>query len=121
MSRIMCHTSLLKRDDYRLKGLPMSNRTCTNCDMYRVMDILHIITQCLYYYNDQVIMYGEIYIKCPKVKRVFDEDKANIPYYLIGWKVPLCSDEEMVCLWFISGKAIYRMYKKAITDKTGVG
>ena len=29
MSRIVCHTSLLKKDDYRLKGLPMNNRTCT--------------------------------------------------------------------------------------------
>ena len=89
--------------------------------MFCVDDILYIIIQCPYYYNEQVTMYEEIYSKCPKVKRIFDEDKANTPYYLLGRKVPLCSDEEMLCLWSISGKAISRMYKKAITDKTGVG
>ena len=99
----------------------MSNRTCTNCDMYRVEDILHIITQCPYYHNDHVLMYEEIYSKCPNVKRNFEEDEANTPYYLLGRKVPLCSDEEMVCLWSISGKAISSMYKKAISAKTGVG
>ena len=116
MSRIICHTSLLKRDDYRLKGLPMSNRTCINCDMYRVEEMLHIITQCPYYHNDHVLVYEEIYSKCPNVKRAFEEDETNTPYYLLGQKVTLCSDEEMVCLWSISGKAISSMYKKAISD-----
>ena len=89
MSRIICHASLLKRDDYRLKGLPMSNRTCTNCDMYHVEDILHIITQCLYYHNDHVLMYEEIYSKCPNVKRAFEEDETNTPYYLLGRNLTL--------------------------------
>ena len=121
MSRIICHASRLKRDDFRLKGLPMSSRTCTNCNMYCVEDILHIISQCPYYHNDHVMMYQEIYEKCPNVKRVFDDDGPNTPYYLLGKNVPTCSDEEMVCLWSISGKAISNMYKKAISDKTGVG
>ena len=46
MIRLICHTSLLKRDDYRLKGSPMSNRTCMMCDMYRIEDIVHVILQC---------------------------------------------------------------------------
>ena len=70
---------------------------------------------------DKLRCMRKIYNKCPNVKRIFDEDKANAPYYLLGRKVPLCSDEEMLCLWSIAGRAISRMYKKAITDKTGVG
>ena len=89
--------------------------------MYRVEDIMHIITQCPYYHNDHVNMYREIYEKCPNVKRIFEDDVTNTPYYLLGRKVPLCSDEEMICLWSISGKAISNMYKKAISDKTCVG
>ena len=80
MSRIICHTSLLKRDDYRLKGLPMSNRTCSKCDMYCIEDIIHIISQCPFYHNDQSVMFGGIYRNCPNVKRIFDEDKVNVPY-----------------------------------------
>ena len=121
MSRIICHTSLLKRDDYRLKGLPMSNRTCSKCDMYCIEDILHIISQCPFYHNDQSVMFEGIYRNCPNVKQFFDEDKVNVPYYLLGREVPSCSDEEILCLWSISGDAISRMYKKAITGKTGIG
>ena len=40
MAKIICHTSRLKRDDFRLKGRPMSNRTCIMCDMYCIEDII---------------------------------------------------------------------------------
>ena len=62
----------------------MSNKTCTRYDMYCIEDILHIITQCPYYYNEQVTMYEEIYRKYPNVKRILDEDKINTLYYLLG-------------------------------------
>ena len=121
MSRIICHTSLLKRDDYRLKSSPMSNRTCDKCDMYCTEDIVHIINQCPFYHIERSVMFEGIYRNCPNVKRIFEEDNVNVPYYLLGREVPSCSDEEMLCLWSISGDAITRMYKKAITAKTGIG
>ena len=49
MGKIVCHTSRLKWDDFRLKGLPLSNRACGFCDMFCVEDIIHIINQCPYY------------------------------------------------------------------------
>ena len=121
MSRIICHSSQLKRDDYRLKGLPMSSKTCSKCDMFCIEDILHIVTQCPHYSNDQISMYEEIYRKCPNMKRIFEEYTESIPYFLLGREVPSCSNEEMVCLWKISGNAIASMYNKAISDKTGIG
>ena len=42
MSKILCHASLLKRDDFRLKGLSMSYRTCIMCEMYCIEDIGHM-------------------------------------------------------------------------------
>ena len=53
MSKLVCHANLLKRDDCRLKRLPMSNRTCINCDMYCIEDITHILMQCPYYQDDR--------------------------------------------------------------------
>ena len=51
-------------DDYRLKGLPMSNRTCINCDMYCIESVIHILTQCPFYQEDRNEMYKEIFVKC---------------------------------------------------------
>ena len=65
MSKIVCHASVLKTDDFRLKGLPMSNRTCIMCDMFCVEDILLIITKCPYYQKERDHMYEEIFKNCP--------------------------------------------------------
>ena len=53
MSRIICHASLLKKDDFRLKGSTMSHKTCIMCDLYCIEDIIHIISQCPYYHKDE--------------------------------------------------------------------
>ena len=75
MSKLLCHTSLLKRDDYRLKGLLMSNRTCINCDMYCIEDVMHILTQCPFYQEDRNEMYKEIFVKCPNAEEFFEKDE----------------------------------------------
>ena len=121
MSKIICHASLLKRDDCRLKGLSMSNRTCTNCDLYCLEDIHHIVTQCPYYQVDRKLMYDEINKKCPNVKGSLEEDSTNIMFYLLGKNLKSICDEEMLCFWCISGNSISRMYRKAIESRTGVG
>ena len=62
-----------KKDNFRLKGLPMSNRTCIMCDMYCIEDIVHIINQCPYYFTERNHhrndMYNRIYGECPRMKR----------------------------------------------------
>ena len=121
MSKIICHASLLKRDDYRLKGLTMSNRTCTNCYAYCVEDIFHVIAQCPYYCNERVLMYDEIFRKCPNVKAIFEKESANVVFYLLGRKIPSICDEEMLCLWCTSGNAISIMYRRAIASRKGIG
>ena len=46
MAKLVSHASLLKSDDVRLKGLPHWNRVCTQCDLYAVEDINHVVMQC---------------------------------------------------------------------------
>ena len=74
LSKIVCHASRLKRDDFRLKRLTMSNKTCTNCDLYCIEDVCHIVTQCPFYQDDREMMYDEIFRRCPSVKDVLSED-----------------------------------------------
>ena len=88
MSRIVCHTSLLKKDDFRLKGLTMSHKTCIMCDLYCIEDIIHIISQCPYYHKERTEMYNEIYQKCPKAKDVFERNSENTIFYLLGRDIP---------------------------------
>ena len=121
MSKLVCHASLLKRDDCRLKGLPMSNRTCINCYMYCIEDITHILMQCPYYQEDRNEMFREIAMRCPNAESFFEQERENIPYYLLGRKIPSYNEDEMLCLCCISGYAISRMYRKAIANRTGIG
>ena len=121
MSRIICHTSLLKRDDYRLKGLPMSNLTCTLCDMYCIEDIVHIISQCPHFHELRNDMYEEIYRVCPNARIVFNENQESITYYLLGREIPDLDENEMFKLWSISGKNICSMYIRVTVDRMGIG
>ena len=83
MSKIVCHTSLLKRDDFRLKGLTISHKTCIKCDLYCIEDIIHIISQCPYFHKEIIEMYNEIYEKCPKAKDVLERNSENTIFYLL--------------------------------------
>ena len=121
LSKIICHASRLKRDDFRLKGLTMSNKTCINCDLYCIEDVCHIVTQCPFYQDDREMMYDEIFRRCPSVKDALSDDHSNILYYLLGKKIKVLGDEEMLCFWCISGNAISRMHRKAVASRTGVG
>ena len=120
MSKIICHASLLKSDDVRLKGMPTSNKTCIMCDHYCIEDIRHILIQCPYYHVERSEMYEEIFIKCPNAKRIFEQNRENAIFFLLGREIPFLGEEEMYTLWCISGKMISKMYKKAVTDRLGI-
>ena len=121
MAKIICHASRLKKDDFRLKGLPMSNRTCIMCDMYCIEDIMHLLTQCPHYQKDRDNMYEEIFRECPNAMKIFEENRGETPYFLLGRRIPLWGEDELLRLWRISGSAICLMYNKAIASRTGVG
>ena len=121
MSKLVCHASRLKRDDVRLKSLTMSYRTCTNCELYCIEDIVHIVSQCPFYQDDRANMYKEIFERCPNVKVVSDSGSSNFVYYLLGKQIPSICDEEMLIFWCLSGNAISRMYRKALSSRTWVG
>ena len=79
----------------------MSNRTCTRCEMYCIEDILHIITQCPHFHDEQTRMYEEITKMCPNVQREIEKDNANAPYYLLGKIVPSCDDKEILAHYWM--------------------
>ena len=66
-------------------------------------------------------MYKEIFKRCPNVKEVLDTGGANVVFYLLGKKMPSIGEDEMLIFWCLSGNAISRMYRKALSSRTGVG
>ena len=46
MARLICRTSLLKADDFRLKDSPVGARMCQNCVLGIEEDLFHIVMQC---------------------------------------------------------------------------
>ena len=54
MVKIICHVSLLKVDDVRLKSLPIS-KCCTLCDHGSLDDAAHMVMQCPRYSHSVVL------------------------------------------------------------------
>ena len=70
MAKIICHASLLKCDDARLKHLPYGNRACSLCNLYLSEDIFHIMMQCPGTQQLRNDMYAELAL-CPDVYWIF--------------------------------------------------
>ena len=64
-------------------------------------------------------MYKEISRECPSVRDYFKKETQLIPYYLLGRRILGIEEDEMMCLWRISGDYISTMYKKAMFEQNG--
>ena len=64
MATLICHASLLKVDDLRLKDAPPSSRVYENCHLFSLECIHHILMQCPGYRYERDAMYSNIYNIC---------------------------------------------------------
>ena len=78
MVRIIGHNSLLKADDYHLRGLTMSHKVCEMCDLYMVESIQHIIMQCPGVYKERESMFNQIYENIPSLRNIFSEQPSKV-------------------------------------------
>ena len=58
--KIVCSASMLKSDDFSLKGCHDSQKFCTNCDLSAVESPWHIIMQCPFNNIEMVDMYDKL-------------------------------------------------------------
>ena len=117
MGRIMCHASRLKCDDVRLKSLTPSHRMCSECDMYVVENIYHLVMQCPMHEVDRVLMYDALYNYDPQLRT----PPEKILFWLLGMEINDTSEAYMLGFWNIAGNAICGMYRKICTGRTGIG
>ena len=89
--------------------------------LYCIESIVHIVNQCPFYCRERTAMYDRIYEKCPNAENAFKNDPQYIPYYMLGRRIQNFEENEMIWLWRISGEFINIMYKKAISNRMGIG
>ena len=121
ITKIICHTSLLKVDDYRLKDQPPSSKTCELCDLYVVENIFHLLMQCPGMHDEQEAMYDQIYRNAPEIRKIFTDEPSNVFFWLLGRNIPDISKNDHIALRRIAGRWIYRIYYKAVQNRSGVG
>ena len=120
LAKLICHSSLLKCDDVRLKSLPPSNRTCTLCDMYAIEDTYHVIMQCPGTQPLRNEMFAELEYD-PKIKEILNVYANEVMLVCLGKCPTEAIDESMVKLWCISGKHINGIYRYVLNQRKGVG
>ena len=77
IARILCHTSLLKVDDYRLKDSPHSSRTCELCNQYALESIHHLLMQCPGMHEEQKGLHEQLSLVAPEIIEKFAEEPQN--------------------------------------------
>ena len=60
LAKLVCHASLLKVDDVRLKGSSLASKFCTLCDLGQKEDVRHLVLQCPIFALERESMFHDI-------------------------------------------------------------
>ena len=121
LARLVCKTSLLKSDDYRLKGLAPSNRVCNQCDLYASENVKHILMQCPTMEDDRVKLYQRLSSIDRTIEERMKNEPQNVFFWMLGGSIEGMEIELMTRFWITSGYAINKMYRKVTKGRDGIG
>ena len=120
MSKMICHASLLKCDDVRLKRLSPGNRVCSLCELYAIEDTYHVMMQCPYTQLLRTRMFAELESD-PSVRTTLRQNADETMIVCLGKRPQNTSDDVMEKLWCISGKHMSGIYEYVLQQRRGVG
>ena len=112
MVKLLCHASLLKADDSRLRRSTFIMKCCTLCDHASYENLKHVVMQCPYHIDRRTQMYDELNIVCPNMEQLID---FNV---LIGKCIAGMDIEEMFPIWAISCTYITKMYHDTLNNRS---
>ena len=119
MIRLLCHASLLKTDDVRLKSLTMATRFCTLCDNSSMDDARHMVMECPGLQSRRTIMFTAIDSILEEYGCAHDILVGDIFLILMGKPVVNAPMDAMEKIWICSGKNISSMYRSKMIDGIG--
>ena len=121
LAKIVCRSSRLKADDYRLKGSPQSAIACTLCDSYSIENIKHIVMQCPYFESTRVNLRRELDSLDPVFEGNLRQNPSMSFYWMLGGQMEGLSFEEMFNFWIVTWKSINSMYTTTVKSRVGIG
>ena len=117
MAKLVSHASRLKGDDIRLKGLPLSHKACSNCDMFVKEDLFHIVMQCPAQEITRRELYKVLHQQDNSLERIFLGSPREVFSWFIGKTMEDKDITEMFNIWTISGRFITDMYYYACLNR----
>ena len=119
MAKLLCHASLLRTDDVRLKRLPVASRFCPLCDHSAMDDTFHMVMQCPFLQDSRTRMFHEIERMCDDCEHEQINVNNDIFLTLMGKPAANFSIELMIAIWECSARHITNMYLCKL--RTGIG
>ena len=104
MVKLVCHASLLRRDDMRFKNAPFGSKCCIMCHHAAYECTTHMIMQCDGQNDRRRVMYEEIYAVQQGIENLIDFG-ILLGGYIEGW-----SFDDMKPIWMIACTHISQMY-----------
>ena len=121
MVKLISHSSRLKGDDIRLKGLTPSHRTCIQCDMFQKESLHHIVMQCPKQSYLRQNMYIALYACDSRTEQMINDNPHEVFNWLIGKAIGILDPGPMNEFWSISGSFICSMYRQVCMSRSGIG
>ena len=119
MVKLICHASLLKIDDVRLKRLTIANRFCTLCDLGSVDDSRHMVMECPGLQPMRNTMFTKINAILDDYGLEHDVLDGNVFLTLMGKPNVNIPMEAMEEIWISSAKNISSMYRLKLREGIG--
>ena len=121
VARLVCHASLLKADDVRLKRLNKSDRVCNLCELYEDENVRHLVMQCPALQPERTAMFRDISDVEGRCGKDILVNAANTLGTLLGRPVDDIPQEIMDEVWLLAGKHISKMYFRCLSLRKGIG
>ena len=121
IARLVCHASLLKVDDVRLKRLNRSDRSCSLCDMYEYDNVEHLVMHCPRLQPERISMFNEINEIEGRCGKVILSNSVSTLGVLLGRSVDNIPQELMDEVWLVAAKHISKMYYRCLSLRKGIG
>ena len=120
LAKLVCHASLLKSDDVRLKRLNRSSRFCSHCDLSEEDNVNHLVLQCPRFQDERNAMFVEIHSLRPGNETIFLNGTRDTLGILLGKAVNHFTLDSMDEVWLTAGKHISRMYRQNLNLREGI-
>ena len=111
LSKIICHASMLRGDDFKYKNLARTTRMCTLCDSFEIEDARHFILECPYFVQQRRIMLNEIDVAIEVADLRFFDDNVDMLYRLLGRPHVNLNEIQSETILLIIVRTIASMYR----------